>query len=170
MTKGFETEIMTTQDDIGLKQLESDVIEFIEGLEAMDYTNPVFGIKVAHALATDESTLDAFPSVSKKLKKKWKDKKPVEIENDLNQTTLEANRIVGHKNIRVMLCPALKSISSDAIEIAKAITPILAGASLARTIVIPLDPFLFAVMALIIARMGIASFCSDYDKREGKKE
>jgi hypothetical protein len=86
-------------------------------------------------------------------------------------TTLEkeAKAITARKDIRQALCPALKSASNDAFEIAKITTPILVPLALVGTIAIPLNPLLFAIIALVIARMGIASLCADFDKKDKEK-
>jgi hypothetical protein len=44
------------------------------------------------------------------------------------------------------------------------ITPVLTGASLAGTVAIGTPVLLSAVVSLIIARAGIASFCRGVDK------
>ena len=63
------------------------------------------------------------------------------------------------ETIKKYICPALKSASDDAFEISKIITPILAGLSFTGTIDFPLDRLYFAVFSIIIARMGISTFC-----------
>jgi hypothetical protein len=80
-----------------------------------------------------------------------------------------AAEIVSRKDMRQHLCPALQSVSNDAFDIAKVSTPVLASLSLAGVLTIPLNPVLFAVIALLIARMGIASFCVDYKKDKAKE-
>ena len=64
--------------------------------------------------------------------------------------------------LRAYLCPSLQSISSDAFEIARVITPLLAGLKLSGKVPIDLDPWLFAGIAILIARTGIAGFCADH--------
>lgn len=75
---------------------------------------------------------------------------------------LMAGEIVDNPSIRKLLCPSLKSITSDIFEISKMITPVLTGAVIAGTIAIPLNPMLIAAVAFVIARSGVNSLCADY--------
>lgn len=61
------------------------------------------------------------------------------------------------------LCPSLLSVSSDVFEVARVMTPLLVGLKLAGKVAIDLDPWLFAGIALLIERMGVAAFCAGYD-------
>ena len=85
------------------------------------------------------------------------------------QAKEDALEILSRKDIRKHLCPVLHSVSNDVNDIAKAITPILIPLILAGTIVIPLQPVLFAYIAIIVARMGIAGICGNYDKEKARK-
>lgn len=73
----------------------------------------------------------------------------------------EAEQQSQRQDIRKLICPALKSVSDDVNEIAKVIVPLLAGAALGGTLIIPLNPILFGWIALIIARSGIATICTE---------
>jgi hypothetical protein len=77
-------------------------------------------------------------------------------------TPEQARELTVKEDIRKYLCPALKSVSDDAFEIAKVITPILLSLSLAGTIVLPLAPMLFANLAVVISKMGVAALCVGY--------
>ncbi len=81
-----------------------------------------------------------------------------------------APQIVTRPDVKAYLCPALKSGTNDVYDIAKTITPILVPMILAGTIAIPLNPVLFAASAVVIARMGVASFCSDHRGEPDKKQ
>lgn len=72
----------------------------------------------------------------------------------------EAKGIIHRKSLRQYLCPALQSVSNDANEVAKVIVPVLIPLILAGTIVISLNPVLFGWLAIIIAKMGVSSFCA----------
>ena len=65
-------------------------------------------------------------------------------------------------DLRTHLCPALRSVSGDVFDIAKITTPILLSLALAGTIVLPVEPFAFALLAIIISRSGIAALCAEY--------
>jgi hypothetical protein len=67
-------------------------------------------------------------------------------------------------------CAALNSVSNDVFSIAKVLTPVLAGLVAAGTIVIPLNPLVFAAIALAVSRMGIAALCAEYKGKEKKEE
>lgn len=82
----------------------------------------------------------------------------------------KARELIARKDILDYLCPALQTTSDDAFEIVKVITPILVGLVMAGTLSVPLIPVLFASIGLVVARMGIASLCADYDKNEKDKK
>jgi len=73
--------------------------------------------------------------------------------------------------LRRCLCSALERGASDAFEIARVLTPVLAALKLSghAPAEVDLDPWLFAGAALLIARVGVAAFCAD-DRDEGEGE
>ena len=76
-----------------------------------------------------------------------------------------------HRDIlRRYLCPALDRATGDAFEIARIITPLLAGLKVSGKAPIDLDPWLFAGVALLIARMGVAAFCGEEEEEESAVE
>jgi hypothetical protein len=81
-----------------------------------------------------------------------------------------AEQLVERKDIRQYLCPALQAASKDAFEIGRTMVAILIPLALAGTIVIPLHPLVIGIAAVMIARMGVASFCAGYDKEAKAKE
>jgi hypothetical protein len=89
---------------------------------------------------------------------------------DLAQDPKRANaqQLIAQDDIKRRLCPALHSAGSNASEIAKIITPILAPLILDGTLAIPLDPLLFAMGSLEISRIGIASYCQGYKELAGE--
>lgn len=70
------------------------------------------------------------------------------------------------RNIRDTCCPSLELISDDTFEIAKRMIPILVPLSLAGTVSLPLQPMLYAWIALVITRLGIKNICKEYFKEE----
>lgn len=74
-----------------------------------------------------------------------------------NEATEQSQR----QDVRKLICPALQCVTNDVNEIAKVIVPLLAGAVIAGTLIIPLNPILFGWIALVIARSGVATICSD---------
>ena len=93
-----------------------------------------------------------------------------ELERKSDNSMREAKEIITKINLKAYLCPALKTLSNDTFEIAKVTTPILLGLVGGGILIIPLSPMLFAAIALIIARSGIASFCADYKKNVSEEE
>lgn len=87
-----------------------------------------------------------------------------------NIATGQAEKIAVRSEVRTILCAALQTTSNDAFEIAKITTPILLGLVFAGVLALPLYPTLFAVVALIIARAGIASFCAGLEKKNSKRK
>ena len=90
------------------------------------------------------------------------------LERSDNIAKGQAEEIAVRPEISTILCAALQTTSNDAFEIAKITTPILLGLVFAGALAIPLYPTLFAAVALIIARAGIASFCAGLEKRNSK--
>jgi hypothetical protein len=86
------------------------------------------------------------------------------------ETAKEAKKLLERKDIRHYICPALQSISKDAYDIGKTIAAILIPLALAKTILIPLDPIVFGLMAIMISKMGIASLCADYENKKDEKD
>jgi hypothetical protein len=58
------------------------------------------------------------------------------------------------------LCPALHSVSDDAFEIAKVVTPVAIGLEAAGTLP-ALAPAAVAAIAIALAKVGIAVYCAD---------
>ena len=82
----------------------------------------------------------------------------------------KAEEYVRKKEIMEHICPGLQTISNDAFEITKVITPILLGLAVTGTISIPMIPILFASIGLVIARMGTKTLCANYDENDDKKK
>ena len=92
----------------------------------------------------------------------------------VDETTNQAKAFLRRTDTRERLCPFLsaaennlskllqRTIENDAAEIACAITSILAPLVRTKTISINMDPLLFALMAWVIARTGITTYCAGY--------
>ena len=101
--------------------------------------------------------------------KSWRSEKDKEkfattAVDELRQLENEAKVLTNNNNVKSYLCSALKAVSDDSMEIAKFITPVLVGAVLAGTITMPLNPLLFGMVAFIIARVGVATYCCERGK------
>ena len=76
--------------------------------------------------------------------------------------TRRAEEIAGQKKVRLNLCPALRGVEDSPVAIAKTITPILVPLAEAKIIRLPLESELFAMLALVITRDGVADYCTGY--------
>lgn len=146
--KGYEDGPM--QDDI---ESVDDGPEYSDALDA-DYPGP--GEDLIDSEFAEEVD-EKIQSVNKK--SSTRDSKPT---TEKKLATSEATRLLFDADfVRQYLCPALKSASNDAFDIAKTMTPVLAALSLAGVITLSLNPLIFAALSLLIARMGIATLCAD---------
>ncbi|MBR8836925.1 MAG: hypothetical protein DSM106950_23700 [Stigonema ocellatum SAG 48.90 = DSM 106950] len=102
---------------------------------------------ISFSESLDESQIKAYSSGSEKSKE-------------------EAEQIVRRKDIKEYICPGLKSLTNDTFNIANTIIPVLVGAILSGTLMIPLDPMLFGWITVAIAKAGTASLCNDYDSEK----
>jgi len=91
------------------------------------------------------------------------------LEKDRQQIK-RAKELLTRQDIRAYLCPALQTVSGDVFTIANTITQVLAPLAIAGALSIPLEPVLFASIALVISRVGIASICADYKKEDKEKK
>ena len=78
-----------------------------------------------------------------------------------NKSYDTAEKLLKRKTVLRIVCAAGPEQSDDAIDIARAITPPLVGAVFSGKIALPLEPALFAEMALIMAKMSGASPCGE---------
>ena len=99
------------------------------------------------------------PPTSKRPARPKKTPAHVNERGNIPRTVKDAEAMLKNPTIREILCPALHSGLKDTYDIAKRVTPILIPFALAGTIAIPLNPVLFAVISIVIARMGAASLC-----------
>ena len=90
--------------------------------------------------------------------------------SDSTEKATAAENIVRRVDVRKYLCPVLQSVSDDAFDLSKTVTPILVTLSFTGTISIPLEPTLFANIILIISRMGIAALCVGYLEKPTEKK
>jgi hypothetical protein len=73
-----------------------------------------------------------------------------------------AREIIGQGLVLSHLCRQLRSVSHDAIAIAKAVTPLLIDLVDSKILAVPCIPTLFAAIALAIANRGIFSLCAQH--------
>ena len=65
------------------------------------------------------------------------------------------------KSVLAVICSPLQSVTGDVHQVAKVLIPVLAAATLARTIDLPLTAYVFAQIIILAARVGVASLCKD---------
>jgi len=74
----------------------------------------------------------------------------------------KAQNILNDGSVLKYLCPALKELTGDITDVAKNLTIALVPLSLTDVLAIPLDPYLYAMLAFIIGKSGISSLCQNY--------
>jgi hypothetical protein len=72
--------------------------------------------------------------------------------------------LVKQKDILERICPGLQTVASDAQSLAKWITPGLFPLAIAGTI--PMNPLIFAGIAILFLRVGVASLCKECAKSD----
>lgn len=73
----------------------------------------------------------------------------------------KAKELLARRDILEYLCPTLKVGADDAFTMSNTIAQILVPLAIAGSLSIPLVPTLFASMALLISRIGIANLCKE---------
>ncbi|EKU96788.1 hypothetical protein Lepto7375DRAFT_0702 [Leptolyngbya sp. PCC 7375] len=98
--------------------------------------------------------------------------KPILKDNHVNSVikslareVMEARTALIHflnwDDIRRACCSYLKDVPDDAFEVWKAIAPVLVPLSLTGSLSIPLQPMLWSVIGVVIAKAGIGKICKD---------
>ncbi len=153
-------------------KFESDVLDAVSDLRQIGLAEYEFGALALY--------IPAPFNWFRRLRLRWfRGKEPEEVQQELKQAVaivkqaaFESNCVLEkprlRDSIRSILCPALKSLSGDAFEIAKVSTPILLSLSLAGTISLPAQPLVFAMVAVIIARSGVAAVCAQSENNSPK--
>jgi len=134
--------------DFELRPFEDRVIELVR----LFHDHPVVRLRITGTIAAGEP-IEALP-----------DGETVDVRGPLHAA--RRHRAL----LRQYLCPALSQVSGDAFAIARIVTPLLAGLKLSGHAPsnLDLDPWLFAGISLLVARMGVAAFCADdQDEDEG---
>jgi hypothetical protein len=86
---------------------------------------------------------------------------------DFNNLLKRCKSYLSDEKIILLLCPALKSISSDLKEISKIVVAVLFPLSISKEHIIPLDSLVYSGISLIIFNAGISSVCNN---KETKKD
>ena len=71
----------------------------------------------------------------------------------------EARSILNSQVVKQALCPYLQPISGEVSDIAKAVTAAMIPLQVAGQLNIRLEPLLFAMVAVILTKIGIAKYC-----------
>ncbi len=82
------------------------------------------------------------------------------LKRERTNLTRKAQAVVERSEVRISLCPALQGVSDDPAAISRAVTPVLVNMALGGRITLPLSADIFAMIALIIARSGVTSYCA----------
>jgi hypothetical protein len=102
----------------------------------------------------------------RKLKQSKARKKEAQAKQRLELVLTQAQEITQRPDFRSLVCPVLQSVTNDVFEYSKILTPILVGAVLAKTIIMPLDTLLFAAISIVVSKSGVSAMCASYP---GKK-
>lgn len=84
-----------------------------------------------------------------------------DIPQSLRWASSKARELLQTPRVKSRLCSALRSVSGDAFDIAKLITPVLVTLSYTKVISFALEPLAIAFMALVVARGGVSAFCDE---------
>ena len=79
------------------------------------------------------------------------------------EALLKAEHLVKEPQIKKLICSTLLSITGDVFEYSKILTPLLMGAILAKTIVMPIDSLIFAGIAIVVSKAGVSTICKGYE-------
>ncbi len=82
------------------------------------------------------------------------------LQLDRERLTQSAQELLSRVEVKSSICTSLLGVSSDPVEIAGVITPILAPLARTRALSIPLEADLFAMCAVFIAGVGTSDFCA----------
>lgn len=85
---------------------------------------------------------------------------PLAFDSGFETSKNKAENYINQPTIKQRICEAITSINNDLFEINRTITPVLVGAILAETIVMPLNPIIFAWIVLLVSRAGIKQYCN----------
>ena len=88
--------------------------------------------------------------------------KETQLLEQLKDVEKNQKELMTNAKILRYLCPALKSATGDAFDIAKIIIGVLVPLTIAGTITITISPWLIGFIALTISRMGIRAICEGY--------
>ena len=80
----------------------------------------------------------------------------------------EAVDLVKRRDVLEKICPGLQSVATDAQALAKWITPVLLPLAIAGTV--PMSPLVFAGVAVLFFRSGVATLCKECVPAEDKDD
>jgi hypothetical protein len=154
---------------------ESEVLMALEDLYQMDIPDWISNHRGAPELYTDVVAYDGSNfGIPKFFRFKWFSKKYKEtelsenkIKKEIEENAREAESLLKRKDILAKkICPALSRATDDAFSIARSVTPVLTTISITGAAVIPLNPLFVALVALMLARMGIATVCGNLNSKD----
>jgi hypothetical protein len=74
---------------------------------------------------------------------------------------VNAQHFLKNRKVRRILCAALKGFDKDITSVAKKLVIVLVPLSLAGTIAMPLDPYVYGMLAYVVCKFGLAAICGD---------
>jgi hypothetical protein len=170
---------MPEQEAFDLDSFRSKVLDEIKTLRLM--------VSIRETRMEAQSKLDSLrvrdlKSLLAFVQRKVETLSPLEglkTQKRVDELSARAKSFLESGEARAALCPslravegnlsrlALRSVETDAAEIAAAITPLLASAARGERASLSLDPTLFAICAWMIARTGVSDYCSLGDTAGG---
>jgi hypothetical protein len=161
---------MSETNDFDAKAFEAEVLMALEDLYQMDIPDWISPHRGAPELYTDVTAYsDSDFGIPKFLRFKWfsrkykdTEKSKNEIEQEVEETAREAKSLLKRKDILAKnICPALSRVTDDAFSIARSVSPVLTTLAITGTVAIPLNPLFVALVAIMLARMGVATVCRE---------
>jgi len=73
----------------------------------------------------------------------------------------QAEKLIAKPDLKKSICVALKSLSNDVYGISEKLTPVLVTVAIANPALMPLNPLVFAWVAILISRAGVNTICAD---------
>src|SRR5438067_1740564 len=136
---------MSETGNRNLTQFDNEVHEVLEDLLQMDIPDWISPHRGAIELYTDvEAYSDreyAIPFITKLkwFSRKYKDhySPKTEIKNEIEENADRAKELLNRKSVREHICPILTKGVNDFFDIAKCISPVLIGSSIAGTFSFP---------------------------------
>jgi hypothetical protein len=162
-----------------VEQFQSDVLNAVKEITYFTRSMPPKKASVSDRAACKKSVTPKkrshMTTVACKKKLSLEDKKILSVashqrvqkkltENQKIELHSNAANLIKDRKLLKYICPALQGLTGDIAEVAKSLTIALVPLSLAGAITVPLNPYLYAMLAFVICKSGIEALCKNYKK------